>query len=212
MLKSAGTLGSYWETADLSIKPVPACLFLHAPVEAAQQLSREPGFEIGAVERIEVALPAQAFPVVCDPVETKRHPRSGFESQFSIYHAVAAALVRGGVTLSEVGEDAIADPTIAALRDKVHCVVDPQADYPSRFTARVHCEMFSGAAISRNIRDNLGSPTRPLTDQDVVKKFLDNNSGLPPLDLERCIAMVMSLEALADIDDLLDHIEKIVPH
>ena len=55
----------------------------------------------------------------------KRAPQTGLEGKFSVYHAVAAAIVDGAVGEKQFSDQAVRNPATVALRDRVTAVVDP---------------------------------------------------------------------------------------
>ena len=57
---------------------------------------------------------------VCEPAANKRRPANSYDAQFSIPYTVAAALRRGRFTLDELEDDALGDPAILALADRVN--------------------------------------------------------------------------------------------
>ncbi len=52
-------------------------------------------------------------------------PPNYFASKYSLPHAAAAMVVRGGAGFAQLDDSALADPKIAALRHKVHIEEDP---------------------------------------------------------------------------------------
>src|SRR5439155_18658282 len=71
------------------------------------------------VERIEVATYRFAS-VMRNP-----DPPNYFASKYSLPHAAASMVVRGGAGFAELDDSALADPVIAALRHRVHISEDP---------------------------------------------------------------------------------------
>ena len=52
-------------------------------------------------------------------------PPNYFASKYSLPHAAAAMVVRGGAGFAELDDAALADPAIAGLRQHVHISEDP---------------------------------------------------------------------------------------
>ena len=55
----------------------------------------------------------------------KKTPQVGLEGKFSVYPAVAAAIVEGAAGERQFSDAAVRNPAIAGLRDRVSAVVDP---------------------------------------------------------------------------------------
>ena len=58
----------------------------------------------------------------------KPKPQTRLEGKFSIYHAVAVAIVEGAGGEKQFSNRAVNDPTVVALRSKVVPVVTPGID------------------------------------------------------------------------------------
>ena len=54
----------------------------------------------------------------------KKSPQDGLEGKFSIYHAVAAAMVYGRPGERKFSDQAVRDPATVALRARVNAAVD----------------------------------------------------------------------------------------
>src|ERR1700730_14329029 len=116
-LATAG-LGETWDILQVAVKPYPACHFVHACIDAALAL-REQRLDPAQIERVRVLVPAEVVKTVCEPVANKRRPANSYDAQFSIPYVIAAALSRGRFTLDELEDEALADPAILALADRV---------------------------------------------------------------------------------------------
>jgi len=93
------TLGREWETLRVGFKPYPCCHYLHAFLDCALALRREPGFDVAQIEAVECLVPAGEVPIVCEPRAAKLRPRTTYDAQFSLPFTVAAALSDGQVGL-----------------------------------------------------------------------------------------------------------------
>ncbi len=167
-------LGVVWESARVAIKPIPACHLVHACSDAAVALARANAIDAAGVKSIRALIPAQAVPIVCEPAAQRRRPVSSYAAQFSIYHAVAASLMRGKFGLAEMEPVVYNDPLILALGDKVTYAVDPKSEYPKYFSGEVVITMNDGRELRHREHVNRGAADRPIVRDDVVVKYLDN--------------------------------------
>jgi 2-methylcitrate dehydratase PrpD len=90
-------------------------------------------------------------------------PPNYFASKYSLPHAAAAMVVRGGAGYAALDDSALADPQIAALRRKVHIAEDPamSALAPVKRPARVTVTLTDGrtATVARDShRGDFGDP------------------------------------------------------
>lgn len=198
-LATAG-LGQVWELAATSIKPFPACHFTHACVDAALALRAD----ADAIERIEALVPRQVIPVVCEPAANKRRPANAYDAQFSVPYLVAAAWLRGRLTLAELEPEALADPAILALAARVGHAADPNSPFPRTYSGELMVRLRDGRTLRHREEVNRGAPDRPLGNADILAKFRGNAAlALAPTARDRIEAAVLSLAqhpsaALAD--------------
>jgi len=167
-----------WEIRRLHFKPYPANHFTHAAIDAAIAL-RDDGLGPGDVASISVGVPTPTVRTIGEPVEAKRVPATGYQAQFSGPYAVAAALHGGGglgLGLDDFTDALAADPDRRALMQRIEIVADPECDaiYPDEFPAIVRVTTRDGRALERKVLSNRGGPGRPLSDDDVLRKFRDN--------------------------------------
>ena len=167
-------LGVVWESARVAIKPIPACHLVHACSDAAVALARANTIKGTDVKALRALIPAQAVPIVCEPAAQRRRPVSSYAAQFSIYHAVAASLLRGKFGLAEMEPEVYNDPAILALSDKVTYGIDPQSEYPKYFSGEVVITLNDGRELRHREHINRGAADRPIVRDDVVIKYLDN--------------------------------------
>ena len=166
-------LGEIWETENVAVKPFPACHLLHACTDAALALARR-GVKAGEIESIRARVPGEAVKVVCEPIANKRRPQNDYDAKFSIPFAVAAGLVRGRFGLAELEPEALRDPAILALADKVDYEIDPTMPFPKYYSGEVVVRLKDGRELSERELVNRGAADRPIANDEVVAKFMDN--------------------------------------
>ncbi|MGC2202067.1 MAG: MmgE/PrpD family protein [Stellaceae bacterium] len=167
-------LGEVWEVLQVAVKPFPACHFIHGCADAAITLKADHGLDWRAIEHVEALVPAEVVKTVCEPAANKRRPANSYDAQFSILFIVAAALIRGRFTLAEVTADAIADPAILALADRVDYRVDPESGFPRYYSGELIVTTREGRKLRQREHMNRGCGDRPLSEADILAKFHDN--------------------------------------
>ena len=105
----------------------------------------------------------------------KTDPRTGLEGKFSIYHAVAVAMVTGKAGEKAFTDAAVDDPTVVAVRKKVTAVVDP-AIKPDQVDMSV--TLNDGKVLHKFIAHAVGSQANPMTDAQLDAKFTDLCDGI----------------------------------
>ncbi len=167
-------LGKEWRLQEISIKPYPACHMTHACVDAARALRARHAPSPQAIERIECFVHERVFPVICEPRQAKLTPRTDYEAKFSLPYTVAAMLVRGHLAIEDFTPQAITDPAVLQLAQRVVCLPDAQSRYPRYFDGRVRIVLRSGEVYEQAEPINRGHPERPLSQAEVEAKFRDN--------------------------------------
>src|SRR5205085_10887253 len=112
-------LGSRWEITRNYFRLYACCNPIHPALDclAAALAELQPVPE--QIAGIEVATYRFAS-VMRNP-----DPPNYFASKYSLPHAAAAMVVRGGAGFAELDDSALADPVIAGLRQRVHISEDP---------------------------------------------------------------------------------------
>lgn len=177
--RAVAGLGDTWELDHVAVKPFPACHLLHGCADAALVLARR-GLNPADVVAITARVPAGVVEVVCEPVANKRRPQNDYDAKFSVPFVVAAALIRGRFGLAELEPDALADPAILALADKVRYEVDPAMPFPKYYPGEVVVLLADGRELRQREEINRGAAERPITNEEVVAKFMDNASTAIP--------------------------------
>lgn len=197
------SLGSEWETATVALKPYPVCHYSHACGDAALLLRKRHAIDAGDIAAVTVRLHPNQFPVVCEPLAAKRCPQSEYDAKFSLPYFVAACLVRGRFTLEELEDASRVDPQILSLCERVRCDVDPHSAFPQHFSGAVEIEMRDGRRYAHSERIQRGAAEHPLTDDEIVRKFMDNALRVLSLaQAERLCEAVLGLDRAPHLGEL----------
>ena len=203
-LATAG-LGETWELLQVAVKPYPACHFVHACVDAAVALVHEQKLDPGEIERVQALVPAEVVKTVCEPAANKRRPANSYDAQFSIPFTVAAALRRGRFTLDELEDEALGDPAILALADRVNYEIDPATTFPRHYTGEVIVTTRGGRTFRHREAVNRGNGERPLSEAAIIEKFHANAARAVSRDRARQVeTLLLSLDEAADVRTVAD--------
>ena len=86
-----------------------------------------------------------------------------------------AALARGKAGISEGTDQAITDPAIRALHDRINVTNDPAVPHDG---ADVTVGLTNGASAVRSVRDCIGSRGRPMTNAELDRKLTAAAEGV----------------------------------
>ena len=108
---------------------------------------------------------------MCDRPE----PGSVREALFSIQYCLAVQLILGKVRLDAFRDDIFRRDDIRSLMTRITVSEDAElaAAYPSRRMARVHVRMADGREFSHFQKTRKGDPEDPLTDDELIEKFVE---------------------------------------
>jgi 2-methylcitrate dehydratase PrpD len=202
--KQLKNLGDEWETLRSSFKLYPCCHLNHAYLDAVARLKRDKGLRAEQVAEVECLVPAGEVPIVCEPAEAKRRPRTPYDAKFSLAFCIATAISGDRVGIGAFTNESIHDPRLLALADRVRFSVDATSRYPETFPGWVKVRLRDGGMMEAREESQRGGPDRPIAADEVIVKFRDNAARALPADrvadLERG---VLALESAGDLSSLL---------
>lgn len=178
-------LGETWEIMNVAVKPFPACHFVHSLADAAialhrkhlstdQGISTKEKFTLDDIQELIALVPAEVVKTVCEPQAAKKRPANDYDAKFSVPFVVAAGLVCGRLGLAELEPSRLGDPAILALADKVRYEVDPASGFPRHYSGEVILRLRDGTEHRHREQVNRGAADRPLRNDEIVAKFMEN--------------------------------------
>lgn len=198
-LATAG-LGERWEVERVAVKPFPACHFAHACADAAIAIAAEHAPRPEDIASVRALVPQEVVKTICEPAERKLQPGSDYDAKFSVQYIVAASLVRGRFGLAELEDAARTDPTILELTRRVAYEVDPDSAFPDAYSGEVVVTLRDGRELRHREHVNRGAADRPLSNEEVVAKFMENAALAVATDRAEAIAeAVLALDLRPDL-------------
>ncbi len=160
-------LGATWQMTRNYFRLYACCNPIHPALDCLAAVLADLRPKPEEVARIDVATYRFAS-VMRNP-----DPPNYFASKYSLPHAAAAMVVRGGAGFSHLDDSALTDPVIAALRHKVHIEEDPamSARAPVLRPAKVTVTLTDGRSATRSLETHRGDFNDPFTDAEMRGKF-----------------------------------------
>jgi 2-methylcitrate dehydratase PrpD len=186
-------LGESWEIVATSYKPYPCGFVIHPVLDCVLDWRRDnPKAEVTRVV-------VRGNPLLS--VRTDRPDVStGRESQVSVQHAVAAALVTGKAGLDQFTDACVRDPKVLALRSKVEVVSDSAF---STIAAAVEITTADGKTHSLSQQAARGSDVNPIDDKDLEQKLRTAAADWDPRrDVTPLVDAIWTLDSRADVSGL----------
>ncbi|HTY77859.1 MAG TPA: MmgE/PrpD family protein [Candidatus Bathyarchaeia archaeon] len=197
-------LGTEWETVRSSFKLYPCCHLSHAYLDAMARLRADHGLRAVQVAEVECLVPAGEVPIICEPVEAKRRPRTPYDAKFSLAFCIAASLHGDRVGIAAFTDESIRNPHLLALADRVRFSIDAASRYPETFPGWVKVRLADGTKLEAREECQRGGAERPIGADEVIAKFRDNASAvLPPARAETLERAVLALGSADDLGSLL---------
>jgi 2-methylcitrate dehydratase PrpD len=183
-------LGESWEIMATSYKPYPCGFVIHPVLDCVLDWRRD--HPTAEVTRVVV----RGNPLLA--VRTDRPDIStGRESQVSVQHAVAAALVTGNAGLDQFTDACVRDAKVLALRGKVE--VERDDAFPT-IAAAVEIIIADGTVHKLSQAAARGSDVNPMSDHDLEQKLRTAAAGWDPrYDASPLIAAIWTLDASKDV-------------
>ena len=186
--------GEKWEIMATSYKPYPCGFVINPVLDCVVDWRREnPDAEVARVV-------VRGNPLLA--IRTDRpNVSSGRESQVSVQHAVAAALVTGKAGLAQFSDECVRDPKVVAQRGKVEVVRDERF---STVSAAVEIATVDGRSYRLEQPAARGSDDNPLSDADLEAKLRTAAAGWKPgYDVAPLIDAIWNIEASTDVSTLV---------
>ena len=190
LAKVTDGLGQSWEILATSYKPYPCGFVIHPVLDCVLDWRKD--YPAAEVMRVVV----RGNPLLAHRTD-RPDIATGRESQVSVQHAVAAALVHGAAGLDQFTDACVVDPRVRALRSKVQVLRDETF---STIAAAVEITTADGVMHRLAQRAARGSEVNPLSDQDLEAK-LRTSAGAwnPKADVTPLIDAIWTLDKSADV-------------
>lgn len=154
----------------LTLKAYPCCGHTHTGIEAAIGIANafaKAGHSKADIAAVRVTTYGSAIKVA-----GVRVPETPEQAAFSYPHVVSWALLNGTIE-GAFAAQALHDPAVVRLRDKVELIHSPQLDaaYPACLPARLTVALTDGTLFEASADHATGTPAKPMTAESHGKKL-----------------------------------------
>jgi 2-methylcitrate dehydratase PrpD len=190
--KALDELGTSWHITRNYFRLYACCNPIHPALDCLAAALAELRPRPEEVVRIEVTTYRFAS-VMRNP-----SPPNYFASKYSLPHAAAAMVVRGGAGFAELDDTALADPVITGLRQRVDIAEDPAmtALAPRLRPARVTVTLTDGRSATHARDSHRGDFNEPFSEAEIRGKFRE------------LAATVLTPESAAAVEAAVDRCEE----
>lgn len=180
-------LGDRWEVEAITLKPYPLCQLSHASLDALAGIGP---LDADEVETIEVTIPEGSVDIVAEPRDKKVRPRSEYEAKFSVQWDLAARLIDGHIDAATFADHGFERDDVASLAERVRVISVPDSGPPASAPGMVAVRLSDGTTRVGEAGASRGTPTNPLTDDELVAKFRRNATRWGA-DTDACVEAVL---------------------
>ncbi len=194
-------LGKDYTIGDTYNKMYPSCRHAQPGIEAALDLGVEHKIDPNDVAAIRIGTHKVAYELT----GIIKEPKNSGEAKFSLAYGSAVALREHGFGVANLMEKSYTDPETLELADKVTCEIDPdvQAAFPQKRGAKVRIELKNGTAYEKELYDLKGSPSNPVSTEELERKFMSNaRAAMPEARARQLLEQLRDVETLSSVDGL----------
>lgn len=198
-----GELGERWLTSKGSFKTYPACRWLAPALEAFETAYRRADLAVSDIAAIRIT----TFRVVADKL-MEPHPVDPIDAQFSLPFVIGALATGRPSGAGWFTRDALGDPVLRGVAEKVEIAVDQDMDRlmngrRRRPSAAVTVVAMDGREFSSSVEAPLGGELRPVDDDLVIGKATENmrNAVIDPAGL---ISSILDMDRCDDVAGMVD--------
>ncbi len=156
--------------AHTNLKSYPICYHGQAAAWAAMDL-RE-GLDVDEIESVDVATYDRSFEMMASS-PANWSPQTRETADHSLPYVVGTALLTGVLGEESFSEQALRDPSIGALMQRISVAEDPalSARHPEYSPSRVTIRFKDGKEIAKEVDAAKGDDKNPMTADEVKRKF-----------------------------------------
>ena len=200
-------LGSVYTGDRTLFKRWPTVGTAHSHIHATIEIVRRHDLKIDEIRQIRVFV-GDYHQLMCNPLESRRAPATLVDAKFSLPYIVAVAAAYRDVRLADFTAQALKNPAILAVAQRVIPAADASLDWKlSLPPGRVEVVTRDGRSFKAVGTDIPGSESSPMSWDDVMAKFKDcAAASVKPLtlsQLDEVEAIARDLESVDDATQLL---------
>ena len=184
-------------TDGIRVKPYPCGGLTHQAIDSILELKAKHDITAEAVQSIDVDVTKHTFDRI-----VFRIPQNGIQGKFSMNYLLARAIIDGRIGLHIFTDEAIRDPQVLQLAERVQMHLDPnlKGRDPGGRPCRVTIRLQDGQVHSREAQHAKGSPGIPLSAAELKDKFMEcARKALSQSTAHRALEYIERIDRLEDI-------------
>jgi 2-methylcitrate dehydratase len=200
-------LGENFLINQCGYKAFPTEALTHQPITAALEVMQENKLNLQEVKEVLVETTTRGADILSDP--SKYKPTTKETADHSLPYCIAVAMAKGNVLPSDFEEDALQDPLVWSLLDKIKVVANPEIDALFPKIKRAIVSIKTPHGIYKKQEDFAkGQPARPLSDEEIISKFKANSEK--KISSSRMEDIIKATKGLENIDEIGEYMKLLV--
>ena len=196
-------LGENFLINQCGYKAFPTEALTHQPITAALEVMQENNLKPQGVKEILIETTTRGADILSDL--SKYKPTTKETADHSLPYCIAVAVAKGNVLPSDFEEDALRDPLVWSLLDKIKVAANPEIDvlFPKIKRAIVTIKTSHGE-FKKQEDFAKGQPERPLSEKELISKFKANSEKkISSSKMEDIIKATKELENINEIGEYM---------
>jgi 2-methylcitrate dehydratase len=197
-------LGEKFLINECGYKAFPTEALTHQPITAVIEVMQENNLDTREVKEVLVETTTRGADILSDP--SKYKPTTKETADHSLPYCIAVAIAKGNVLPSDFEEDALRDPLVWSLLDKIKVVANSEIDalFPKVKRAIVTIKTSQGE-YKKQEDFAKGQPERPLSEEELISKFKANSEK--KISSSRMEDIIKATKGLENIDETGEYME-----
>ena len=189
-------LGEDWAILRNGYKPYPCGFVAHAMIDAVRDLRARAG-EGRDLTRLDLRVSKESMQLMGNA-----DPTNELEAKFSLLYDAAVAWMDGHVTPAAFEAEAVRDARYRTVMALTRITASSEV---AQHEAFVEAEFADGSGEALHVEHARGTPARPLTDQDLIEKFVAA-VALGGIENATELGELILMHPAVRISTLLDHL------
>ncbi len=200
-------LGEKFLINECGYKAFPTEALTHQPITAAIEVMQENNLNPQEVKEVLVETTTRGADILSDP--SKYKPTTKETADHSLPYCIAVAVAKGNVLPSDFEEDALRDPLVWSLLDKIKVVANPEIDALFPKVKRAIVTIKTSQGEYKKQEDFVkGQPERPLSEEEIISKFKANSEK--KISFSRMETIIKATQELENINEIGKYMELLV--
>ena len=200
-------LGENFLINQCGYKAFPTEALTHQPITAVLEVMQEKSIDPKEVKEVLVETTTRGADILSDP--SKYRPTTKETADHSLPYCIAVAVAKGNVLPSDFEEDALQNPLVWSLLDKIKVVANQEIDTLFPKIKRAIVSIKTPHGIYKKQEDFAkGQPERPLSDEELISKFKANSER--KLSSSRIRDIIKATKGLEKVDEIGEYMKLLV--